>query len=720
MPARIPRLLVALLAFAFFVAARPRIVHPGFPPAPLAGLPADVYSWARPSEVQVRHVDLDLAVDFDARVLRGSATLDIQNLGATRTLVLDTNGLAIESITLDDGRAALWSLGEGGLFGAPLTIGIESSTKRLTIRYTTAPGAPGLYWNAPEQSLGRTHPYLYTQNEAIDARSWIPIQDTPAVRMTYTATIRVPPDLIALMSAENPQRTNDHGVYQFSMRTPIPAYLISLAVARLEFRALDGRSGVYAEPELIDDAEYELQYVPRMIEIAEEIAGPYPWERYDLVMMPPTYIVGGMEHPRLNFINPSSITRNRPIPPLPSTLIAHELAHSWAGDLVTLATWADVWLNEGITSYLELRIIEELSGPRRGEYEWFADRAGFADLARQTVNVPEVTTLHRETGPSQHPDGFFTAAAYVKGALFLRSIEEQVGREALDGFLRDYFAAFRLRWIDDTRFLAMLRSRLPSTESLPLVEWVYAAGLPASAGAPRRSALYEEVSAHASAFRDGARAAVPPSWTAIETDLFLNLIGSAAHSRMTELENTFGLSARPTPPLAWLLASIRADYAPGLVAVERILMRGGPNSWIVILYRELAETPKGLALGRAIFERAAGRYLESVRANVEEILRLDSVGAAFVSKEAVRPDVLLVGLEMFGVDELPLVDVVEFGEEGIAFDLGVDAREIHAVGAVQRLREDLGTARDKNLLIARRLGFADRLVHRAGHRHAFR
>ncbi len=526
--------------------------------------------------------------------------------------------------------------------------------------------------------------------------------------MTYDATIRVPSELLALMSAENPQTLSPDGVYLFSMRTPIPAYLIALAVGRLEFRAFDSRSGVYAEPDLIGDAAAEMQYVPRMMDIAESIAGPYPWGRYDLLMMPPGYIVGGMEHPRLNFINPSAVTRNAGVPVLPSTLIAHELAHSWAGDLVTLATWADVWLNEGITSYLELRIIEEISGPRRAEYEWYGDRAGFADFARQT-NIPESTILHRTT-TSDHPDGFFTGTAYVKGALFMRTIEDLVGRPAIDHFLRDYFAAFRLRWVDDVSFLSMLRSSLPATNSLPLAEWVYEPGLPASAGAPQTSALFNEVLAAANAFRGGARATSPASWTTLEVDLFLNVIGDAAYPRMAELDAAFNLSSRATPPLVWLNHSIRSSYGPGLEAVERILMRGGPNSWMLILYRTFAETPQGMARGRSIFERGAPHYIDSVRSSIEQILKLNSLGTALVSQEAVGPGVFLVGLEMLRIDELPLVHVVELREEGIAFEFGVDPRQVHAISAMQGLGKDRRSPGDEDLLVPRRLGLADRLL----------
>ena len=723
MPARTARLLLAILAAAFLSGARARVVHPGHLAPPLSGLPADAYSAARPTEVTVRHLELDLQVDFDSRVIDGTAVLHIQNIQDTRVLTLDINAMTIESITLDDGEAALWSIGDSTSFGAPLTIGIGRDTRRVTIRYRTNPHAGGLHWNTAEQTLGRVAPYLYTQNEPIDARSWIPIQDTPAVRMTYDATVRVPPGLLALMSAENPTETNDTGVYQFSMRTPIPAYLIALAVGRLEFRAIGPRSGVYAEPELIDDAAYELHYLPEMIEVAEDIAGDYPWGRYDLLMMPPTYIVGGMEHPRLNFINPAVITRNRPAQPLPSTLIAHELAHSWSGDLTTLATWADVWLNEGITSYLERRIIEEMSGTRRSEYLWFNDRRGFAELARTTA-FPHTTVLHRPTGPSSHPDAFFSSAAYTKGALFLRFLEDSLGRATLDRFLRHYFATFRLRWVDDVHFLSLLQSVTGADRTaLRLDEWIYAPGLPSNVSAPETSVLYDEVQALADAFRNGASPTAPAHWTSVESDLFLALIGSSAHARMVELDGVFGLSARRTPPTVWLVASIRAGYAPGLAAAERILMRGGPNNTIIQLYLVYAETSNGRAAGRAIFERAKLRYIDFVRAEAARILGvsasdLEGESIALVGQKTVGIGVLLVGLEVLGVDELPLVDVVELGEERVALEFGMDAREMHPIGAMQSLGVDFRPAADENLIISRRFRLADGLVDGTRHRDA--
>jgi leukotriene-A4 hydrolase len=661
------RLALAVLAFALLTGARGRAVGPTPLAPPLEGLPEDVYSWSEPADVQVRHVELDLNVSFETRTLAGTAHLDIHNLRGTSTLVLDTESLSIERITLNSGEPTLWSVGDATPFGAPLTVAIKPDTHRVSITYRTSAEASGLLWNTAEQTLGRTHPYLYTQNEPIAARSWIPIQDTPGVRMTYAATVRVPPDVMALMSASNPKERNDSGIYRFVMDQPVPAYLISMAVARLEYRELASGIGVYAEPVLIEDAARELHYVPRMMEIAESIAGPYPWGQYDLLMMPPTYIIGGMEHPRLNFINPSIITRNRSVDPVPSTLIAHELAHSWSGDLATLATWADVWLNEGITSYLEVRIIEELSGPRRAEYEWFNDRRGFQNLVNNLDDDLSSTILHRPTGHFIHPGSFFNSAAYTKGGLFFKTLEDTAGRQRLDAFLQLYFETFRFRWVDDLHFLDLLRESL--NPPVDVEQWIYGAGLPSSVTAPGSSQLFNQVLAEANGFLGGQSIDAPSSWTAIEIDLFIALIGSAAHGRMSEVDGRFGLSSLPTPPVNWLIASIRANYSPGLAAVERILMRGGPNGWIMTLYAELAETPAGLALALSVFERAAMRYHDGVRSQVELILGLSS--SALVRQEAVGEGVSLVRFEMFGVDQLPFVDIVELGEKRVPLRLAV-------------------------------------------------
>jgi leukotriene-A4 hydrolase len=610
------RLALVLASFFFLLAARHRAVHH---PVGLPQPPVDIWTTSNASAVATKHLALDLTVDFQTRQLRGSATHTIENLTGATTFVLDARNLEISSVTLDGTTPALWSLSQTDVGGA-LTIGIQPGTRTVTIHYATSPGAAGLHWNTAMQSYGRKEPYLYSVSEAVFARTWIPVQDSPSRRMTWEATLRVPPQVLALMSAENnPTTTNGTGVYTFRMTKTVPAYLIALAVGRLEFRSLDGRSGVYAEPELLDDAVWELQSVPAMMSAAEEIAGPYPFLRYDILLMPPTYILGGMEHPLLNFIHPFAVvTGNRPAPPEPQLLIAHELAHSWAGDLVTLATWDDVWLNEGFASYLALRIMEAVAGAERVELSYFLDRRSYARFAANTLN-PERTIMHRRV---EGPDGAFDSTAYTKGELFLRTLEDLLGRPTFDRFLRRWFERYAWRWVDDVAFVTTLSEFVPSGTELRVQEWIYGTRLPSNVTAATSSAIYTRAEQRATAFANGTPVAElsPSTWTAVDIEQFFEIApATAVQERVAELDAALHFSGMPSPPLRWLFAAIRANYMPAMDAVERWLQRGGPNGLIVNFYFVLLETNPSYA--REAFARYRERYDRDVQDSVESILK---------------------------------------------------------------------------------------------------
>ena len=606
-----------VVVFFLFAAKQRAILHPV---APTLDEPLrDVFSFSEPLKVTTRHLALDLTVDFDARRVRGRATLEIENLSGTRTLTLDTENLNITRVTRD-GVPTSFTLGASDDFGTPLAIAIEPSTRAVTIEYENSPSASGLFWNSAAQSYGRVQPYLYSLNEPTGARSWIPIQDTPAVRMTYEATIRVPAGMLALMSAaNNPRAPNDGGVYTFAMNQTVPAYLIALGVGRLEYHSFDARTGVYAEPELLADAAWELQYLPAMLAAAERILGPHPFPRHDLLLMPPTFVVGGMEHPMLNFIHPFSVVSgNHPPNPEPKSLIAHELAHSWAGDSTTLSTWEDVWLNEGITSYLTLRILEEMMGTERAELSYFIDRRNYEATVRNARD-PNTTILHRRP---QHPWNAFSSTAYTKGELFLRTLEDLLGRPALDAFLRVYFADFSFRWADDRNFVAKLVEHAGSTAvaQARVTEWIYEPGLPSNVTAATRSAIYDRVQARVNAFISGGSINAQ-NWTEIETDLFLQILpASTFRARISTLDAALGLSFRNGPPLPFVINAIYANYTPANMAIERVLMRGGPNGWIPSIYAALASTPAGRQRASEIFARARERYHPNVAAQVEAIL----------------------------------------------------------------------------------------------------
>ena len=472
---RIPfALLTLLLLDATVASARQRAVrHPE--PWPFTGAPADVFSYAEPAKVTTRHLTLDLTVDFEAEQLRGRATLQIENRPGNQMLVLDTYELGIESVLLDHSTPALWSLGDATPLGQPLRIAIEPSTRFVTIDYATEPSGDAMP-NAFSSALTWTRDgTLYSFTVPIASRSWMPVQDTPTVRMTYEATLRVPPGKLALMSAaDNPQAINDTGVYVFHMPYRIPAYLIGLAVGDFAFRPIDDRTGVYAAPAVLDGAARQLQSLPAMLDAAEDIAGPFPFARHDLLVMPSGFVADGMEHPMLNFIHPKHVADDPALQPQPRSLIAHELAHSWAGDATTLAAWNDVWLNEGFATYLAHRIIEELRGPELAEEAWRDEHESYRDYASRVP--PSTTILDREIN---HPTAAYSRTSYDKGALFLRALEEHTGRVRFDEFLRRYFAQLRWRWVDDRRFLELFRAiARPDETRLPLEEWLYQPGLP--------------------------------------------------------------------------------------------------------------------------------------------------------------------------------------------------------------------------------------------------
>ncbi len=620
------RIALLPLLFLLLVAARARPERQTLAHFPLQ---KDIFSSSEPKRITTHHIDLDLMVDFATKTLQGKATLQLENLSGTRQLVLDTRGLEISLVTAD-GVSTPWQLGETTADGRPLVIDITSATRAVTVQYSTRPEADGLFWMQPAQTTGRVSPYLYSQNEPDSARSWIPLQDTPSVRITYNAVVRVPAGMMALMSAENPTSLRADGVYSFRMDQPIPSYLIALAVGRLQFRALDERTGIYAEPELLNTAVNELHYIPDMVDAAEKLLTPYPWKRYDVLLMPPTYIVGGMEHPRLNFLNPAVVTGNLPAQVVPSSLVAHELAHSWAGDLVTLSTWSDVWLNEGITSYLTLRILEEVDGRGRAEHGYFADRSTYESIVASNP-TPHTTMLHRPFRTGERPGSAFSSTAYIKGDLFIKTLEDIAGRIELDRFLKLWFEALAFRWADDRMFIrlfeASVLARQPQLrDTVRLEQWIYESGLPANVTAPLTSTLYQSAAAAASSFRGGRNASefAKVGWRVLDLDLFLRIAIVDVERRMTEVDAAFALSTWTTPPLIWMQASARTGYLPARAAIERVLSRGGPNSWVTSLYENLYYTPASREFARQMYEKYRDRYDPSVQSYVDRLMRAAS------------------------------------------------------------------------------------------------
>ena len=611
---------------AYFCGARPgetpgpgrfTFVAAAMPPASLPPVP-DPHSYAGISPTRVRHLVLDLTVSFAARTLAGTATWHLaQPAGAADTLVLDARGLAIEAVAAGPcaGDTTLaWDLGtDDPVLGQALRITLPPGAAAVTIRYRTGPDAAALQWLAPGQTAG-TEPFLFTQSQAILARTWLPCQDSPGIRFTYEATVHVPPHLLALMSAENPQGLNPSGTYCFRMAQSIPAYLMALAVGDLAFAPLSGRTGVYAEPATLAAATYEFGDLEQMVATAEQLYGPYRWERYDLLVLPPSFPFGGMENPRLTFVTPTILAGDRSL----TSLVAHELAHSWSGNLITNATWDDFWLNEGFTVYFERRIMEQLYGRPYADMLQVLGRAALARTITELGPTSSDTHLRLHLA-GRDPDDGLTEIAYEKGCALLLALEARVGRPRLDAFIKEYFARFNFQTMDTDTFVAYLRTALlnamPDLEAaVELAAWIDGPGLPVTAvsvAAARFAAVDGALAQLATGTAPAALAPATAGWGSHEWVHFLSgLPPTLAADSLRTLDDVFHFTASGNAELlaAWFPHTVRAGYGSANAALENFLLRVGRRKFIVPLYQALLATAGGPVRARQLYAAARPNY----------------------------------------------------------------------------------------------------------------
>jgi len=591
---------------------------------------ADPHSYGRPNEIAVHHLALDLTVDFDQRRLAGTATLHLDRRSPDAdTLALDTWRLDVSAVTGTDGADLPFELADHDpVLGQRLTIRVGQAD-RVVVHYATTADARALQWLEPAQTASGKR-FLFTQNQPILGRSWIPCQDSPGVRATYDAVVRVPPDLLAVMSAENPVARNEDGVYRFSMPTPVPSYLVALAVGDLEFTAIGARTGVYAEPSVVAAAAWEFADAEKMVEAAERLYGPYRWGRFDLLVLPPSFPYGGMENPRLTFATPTLLAGDRSL----VTVVAHELAHSWSGNLVTNATWNDIWLNEGFTVYFETRIDEELYG---AAYTSMILRLGRQELEAAVASATprntwlELDLADPEDGPSKIP--------YEKGSLFLRVIEAAVGREKFDAFLRGYFDRFAFESMDTDTFLAHLRSELLvpaglSDEDLQVDAWVHGPGVPSN-GPHFPSDAFDRVDAEVAALLDGRPAAelATSDWVSQQWVNFVRALPNDLGADVfDDVDARFGFSRSGNIEIAtaWLEKAIESGYLFERPEVEQamadFLTRHGRALYIRKVYAKLAATPRGLERAREVYAIARPSYHSVSQGVVDRILGQHFVG----------------------------------------------------------------------------------------------
>ena len=455
----LPALLSALATCVAYLASAACVGQTAGPGAQPQAAPAmDLHSHAQPERVSVTHLRLDLTLDFEAKSARGKVGLDLDRHERSAPLVLDAQALTIEGVRGSDGSKRSYVLSpEDPILGSALTITLAPGDQSVEVSYSTTAATQALQWLAPEQTHDHLAPFLLTQGQSILTRSWIPLQDSPGVRVTYEAKIRAPKGLTAVMSAEQQGLLSD-GAFHFRMQQAIPAYLIALACGKIEFLPISERCGVYAEPSLVQSVREEFSDMERMVASAEALFGPYRWGRYDLIVLPPSFPFGGMENPRLTFATPTVLAGDKSL----VSLVAHELAHSWSGNLVTNATWRDFWLNEGFTVYFETRIMESVYGLERAQME---RQLAIAELERGMKDLePWQQVLHIELA-GKHPDDGFSDVPYTKGALFLSRLEELYGRPKFDRFLRAWFDEHAFQSVTTEVFVDYLKRKLLSSDA---------------------------------------------------------------------------------------------------------------------------------------------------------------------------------------------------------------------------------------------------------------
>ncbi|CAN5161594.1 M1 family metallopeptidase [soil metagenome] len=592
-------------------------------------LQADPHSFSRPEKALVKHLDLDMYVDFEQKIISAKAAWTFDNITKGDSIIFDTRDLQIERVTIgDEQRPTSFKLGTTDLIlGAPLSIKIDSSARKVNIYYTTSPKAAALQWLTPQQTAGKVQPFLFTQSEAVLGRTWIPSYDAPGVRFTYDARVKVPKNLLALMSAENPQQKNDSGIYHFTQPHPVPSYLVALAVGDITFKSIDNRTGVYAEPSVINKAAYEFADMGKMVAAAEKLYGPYRWGRYDLLVLPPSFPFGGMENPMLTFATPTVLAGDRSL----VSLVAHELAHSWSGNLVTNSSWNDFWLNEGFTMYFERRITEALYGKEEREMQ---EVAGFNDLKNSLAdfgNTNEDTKLKLNLN-GRDPDLGVSDIAYEKGYLFLKNLEETVGRPALDYFLLKYFNGHAFQSMNTENFIAYLKQNLPAALKINIDEWVYKPGLPEKIPV-LQSARFNKIDSLIVRY-DSAKS----TRTAEAVNVFKNDINTTNErlyllnhlpqninvSDMQALDQTFGFtqSHNAEVQFAWYLQAIRHQYTAAYPFIENFLVNVGRRKFVMPLYKEMSKTPEGKSRAVEIYKKARQNYHSVTYRSVDELLNI--------------------------------------------------------------------------------------------------
>lgn len=550
----------------------------------------DYHSSANTDALCVHHLDLNLVVDFDLQQLIGVARLQFTRTISAVSLVLDCRDLLIQGITDSQANPLSYTMSDvSDILGQKLVIDVGEQVDEVVIDYRTSTNAQGLQWLTPQQTLGKKLPYLFSQSQPINARSWIPLQDTPKARITFKATINVPQGLRAVMSAENIPEMPDDGVFTFCMNKPIPTHLLAIAVGELSFQATGPRSGIYTEPGMLAAAVKEFEDTESMIQIAESILGPYAWGRFDMIILPPSFPFGGMENPMLAFMTPTLIAGDKSL----VSTVAHELAHSWTGNLVSNATWRDLWLNEGFTTYFTNRIVEAVYGEEQAELEWVIE---YGRLQEEMGSTPLINQTLPANVQDRDPNLAFNRFTYDKASMFVHELESRLGRASFDKFLFQYVDYFSFSAITTETFIDYAKQTLlvehhDKLTLSELNEWVYGQGLPQWFIGPTSSS-FDKVELAVEAVIKGTPAIElqVDGWRVHHWQYFLTQLPLVvSQAVLLDLDATFTLTNSLNAEIAcdWYRVAIRNHFDPVLPALSGYLCRIGRGKFVRPLFVEL-------------------------------------------------------------------------------------------------------------------------------------
>lgn len=583
----------------------------------------DPHSYCDSGQPMLNKLDWKISCDFDNKKVEGTACWK-WDTPAKGPIDLDTRDLNIDKIVGRDGVEIKWTIfPEEDILGSRLEVMVPEGATEMTIYYSSSPSSSCLQWLDANKTSSGKYSYLFSQAQPIHARSMLPVQDSPRVRFSYSADVTVPDPINVVMSAAPGDKTeagDGLSTFHFEMPQTIPAYLLALAAGEITSKDIAPRVRVYAEPALIDKAFYEFGGADEMLTVAEEMLGSYLWDRFDFIVMPPSFHLGGMENPRITFLTPTVLAGDRSL----VDILVHELSHSWLGNLVTNASMNDFWLNEGFTRWAERCVLEKLYGE---EYRVLAAAIGRRNLEAALDNFGRESPLtHLENDLSGvDPDEVFSEIPYEKGFLFATLMEKEMGAEAFNKFIRGYIEHFKFTSITTDEFKAYVNEKVPGLlEAIRADEWINGPGLPDNC--PNFSSpVLDNVNRLIDGWKDGVRPdpEEAKNWKPSLWQIYLKGIPKTIDKKDCKwLDNTFGLSQSTNSEIVsnWFVIAANSAYEPAFDAIEKFVSSIGRMKLIKPIYMGLYKNESTKEFGYKLHTTYYDNYHPIAQTGLDSIL----------------------------------------------------------------------------------------------------